>query len=392
MEAAVGMGHAGRQIIHQDAVLQVAVADAHAVEALILHDGLEDGGTGHDDVGPVGIDAGHAAAFLEGAAAQFLDGPAQAAVAEHVAGFLRGPARAGGVLGIQGGGDLGQVLGRAGAGHGLLDDEVRYALERAQGIVADIGLQGGVALGGDGAGVLVEKEVGQAHAAHLEGVEVAVILGIAHHQLGAAAADVDEQAQALGMGQAAGDAQIDEAGLFAAGDHAEVDAGLFPDTAHEVRAVDRVAHGGRGDGDDLRGGVDGAHLGHAAQDVDGPGHALFTQVARLEGAFAQAHHVLDLVEDRMRAVGQDAHQHQAQRVAAQVDDADDAFPLRPFVVRHYRMGHTHSSSTPKMCMNRSPLTSRRSCSGAQSRAPLRVSTTLPGCRSTATSCTASMWR
>ena len=115
MEAAVGMGHAGGQVIHQDAVLQVAVADAHAVEALVLHDGLEDGRTGHDDVGTVGIDAGHAAAFLEGAPAQFLDGPAQAAVAEHVAGLLRGPARAGGVLGIQGGGDLGQVLGRTGA-------------------------------------------------------------------------------------------------------------------------------------------------------------------------------------------------------------------------------------------------------------------------------------
>ena len=100
------------------------------------------------------------------------------------------------------------------------------------------------------------------------------------------------------MGQTAGDAQIDEAGLFAAGDHAEVDAGLFLDPAHEVRAVGRVAHGGRGDGDDLRSAVDAAHLGHAAQDVDGPGHALFTQMSRLEGAFAQAHHVLDLVEDR----------------------------------------------------------------------------------------------
>ena len=145
MEAAVGMGHAGGQVIHQDAVLQVAVADAHAVEALVLHDGLEDSRTGHDDVGTVGVDAGHAAAFLEGTAAEFLDGPSQAAVAEHVAGFLRGPARARGVLGVQGGGDLGQVLGRTGAGHGFFDDEVRYALERAQGIVADIVLQGGVA-------------------------------------------------------------------------------------------------------------------------------------------------------------------------------------------------------------------------------------------------------
>ena len=57
MEAAVGMGHAGGQVIHQDAVLQVAVADGHALESLLLHDGLEDGRARDDHVGPVGIDA-----------------------------------------------------------------------------------------------------------------------------------------------------------------------------------------------------------------------------------------------------------------------------------------------------------------------------------------------
>ena len=57
------------QVIDENAVLQAAAADAHLGQAQFFHDGLKHGGSGHDDVGSVGIDARQLATFFQAARA-----------------------------------------------------------------------------------------------------------------------------------------------------------------------------------------------------------------------------------------------------------------------------------------------------------------------------------
>ena len=101
------------EVVDEDAVLQVAVADGHALESLLLHDGLEDGRARDDHVGPVGIDARNGFTLLKGPGTQFLDRAAQAVIAEDMLGSHGGFARARGALLLQCGGDFPEVLGRA---------------------------------------------------------------------------------------------------------------------------------------------------------------------------------------------------------------------------------------------------------------------------------------
>ena len=101
------------EVVDEDAVLQVAVADGHALESLLLHDGLEDGRARDDHVGPVGIDARNGFTLLKGAGTQFLDRAAQSVIAEDMLGSRGGFARARGALLLQCGGDFREVLGRA---------------------------------------------------------------------------------------------------------------------------------------------------------------------------------------------------------------------------------------------------------------------------------------
>ena len=82
------------EVVDEDAVLQVAVADGHALESLLLHDGLEDGRARDDHVGPVGIDARNGFTLLKGPGTQFLDRAAQAVIAEDMLGSRGGFARA----------------------------------------------------------------------------------------------------------------------------------------------------------------------------------------------------------------------------------------------------------------------------------------------------------
>ncbi len=313
------------EVVDEDAVLQVAVADGHALESLFLHDGLEDGRARNDHVGPVGIDARHGFAFLKSAGTQFLDGAAQAVVAEDMLGSRGSPARARGVLLLQRGGDFREVLGRARTGDGFGDLEPRDALEGVQGLVADVALQRRVGIGGNRPFVVLKKQVGQAHAAELERIEVRIGLRVAHDELGAAAADVDEQPEAFALLQPAGNAEVDEARLFAARYGREVYPGLFLHAADKFGAVDGVAHGSRGDGDDFRRPIDRAHFRQPAQHSNGAGHRFLLKAAVGEPAFAEANHVLDLVQDRRGTVRMDADEQQTHRVAAEIDDADDFF-------------------------------------------------------------------
>ena len=113
--------------------------------------------------------------------------------------------------------------------------------------------------------------------------------------------------------------------LFAARYDREVDPGLFLHAADEFGAVDGVAYGRRGDGDDFRRLIDRAHFRQPAQHRDGTGHRLFLKAVVGESAFAEPDHVLDLIQDRRGSVRMDADEQQADRVAAEIDDADGFF-------------------------------------------------------------------
>ena len=67
------------------------------------------------------------------------------------------------------------------------------------------------------------------------------------------------------------------------------------------------------------------HADGGAQHRDGTGHRLFLKAVVGESAFAEPDHVLDLIQDRRGSVRMDADEQQADRVAAEIDDADGFF-------------------------------------------------------------------
>ena len=63
---------------------------------------------------------------------------------------------------------------------------------------------------------VTEIALGEADAAHLQALAQQRLEALANDEFGAAAADVRHQALARGVGQRMGNAQVDQAGLFAA--------------------------------------------------------------------------------------------------------------------------------------------------------------------------------
>ena len=147
-------------------------------------------------------------------------------------------------------------------------------------------------------------------------------MGIAHNQLRAAAADVDEQPVFLAVFQAAGHAQIDQARLLPSGNDGEGQARMLPDPLEKNRGVIRVAHGCRGAGHNIRNAVSRTHPGHALEHMDSALHGLLVQAAVQKHALAQTDHMLNLIEHRAGGIDRPhPHQHQAHGVAAQVENA-----------------------------------------------------------------------
>ena len=207
---------------------------------------------------------------------------------------------------------------------------VKNALEGMQRDIADMGLQGRIFAGRHGFPAVAEKEVGQAHAAQLDGIKIAVALRIAHDQFRTAAAYVDEQAQFVAAFQPAGHAEINQAGFLLSRHDGEVDARPFPHPEDKILTVVCVAHGGRGNGDNLRRFVHRAHFGQPAQNADGSAHGLFLKAVMHESALTEAHHVLDLIQNRGRSVRMNTDNQQPEGIAAQIDDADIPFRRRDY--------------------------------------------------------------
>ena len=187
------------------------------------------------------------------------------------------------------------------------------------------------------------------------------------------------------MRQSAGDAQIDEPGLFPPGDHGDGKPRGLIGPLDEFLGIMGVAHGGGRHGDDLLRAVGGAHGPERMQHMEGPLHGLFLQAALLEGVLAQAQHVLDAVEHRKDAVGSDAHHHEVGGIAAQIDD-----PQNPAYARA-RSLHCQRTSFSKTCRNSSALLSRRCSSAEQPRADFTFSTSVSPSRRASIFPTAPVW-
>ena len=137
-----------------------------------------------------------------------------------------------------------------------------------------------------------------------------------------AAAETPQLVAAL---QPAGYAEVNQTGFLPARNRGEVNAGLFPHSEDEVLTVLRIAHGGRGDGHDFRSFIYRAHFSQTAQHPESAVHGLVLGAVMDKTAFAKTHHVLDLIQDRRGSVRMDADEQQADRVAAEIDDADGFF-------------------------------------------------------------------
>jgi hypothetical protein len=98
-----------------------------------------------------------------------------------------------------------------------------------------------------------EKLLGIHHAAHAQAFALARLVADADDAFGGAAADIDHQTRCLGQWQAVGDAQIDQAGFFPAGDDFDVETQRFARLLQERRGVLGHAQGR------------GAHRAHGAR-------------------------------------------------------------------------------------------------------------------------------
>ena len=113
--------------------------------------------------------------------------------------------------------------------------------------------------------------------------------GVADDHLGAAAADVETEGDALAELDAALHAQEDEARLFAAGHDVHVESGLVAQARHERALVLRLAGGRGGHRDDLAGAVAAGKSGERAADQHGAFDRRGPQQVVGELLLAQAH-------------------------------------------------------------------------------------------------------
>ncbi len=168
---------------------------------------------------------------------------------------------------------------------------------------------------------VAEVALGKTHAAHLQAFTQQRLETLADDEFGTAAADVGDQTFARGVGQRVGNAQINEARFFAAGNHFHRMAEDFFGAVNEVVAVTRLAQGiGAHDAHRTeRQPVD--QLGEAFQAVETALHGFFGQLALFVDASGQLHLLAQALKNANLALIGFRHNHM-KAVGAQVDSGD----------------------------------------------------------------------
>src|SRR3990167_7612774 len=195
------------------------------------------------------------------------------------------------------GGLNGQADGLDGARgpHRIFPAEAAQAVLDTHDLQACRGVGLGVACRGDLA--VLEEALGKADAAHLQAFAQQRLEALADDELGAATADIGDQAFARGVGDAVGDAEIDQARFFAPGDDFNRMAEDLFGTADKVTTVARLAQGIGADDAHRALGQAGGQLGKAAQAVAPALHGLFAEQTLLVDSGGQLHLIAEALED-----------------------------------------------------------------------------------------------
>ena len=261
--------------VHDQPLAQGPVAHQQIAGAEHGHGGLQDQGTGHDDLGAALVDGRQAAALLRGHQQQPRHQLVDPLLAEAVALQLQ---RRGGILRRSQGG---QGHGRAACAHQLDRFSSSQGLfQLGHGRIhgpLDIGLQEPAALGRQGIGLA--KLPLQAHGADAGAGEHPGVGAIGQHELGGATTDVDDGVGALAEGHAREHPQIDQPGLLRPAHQIHLQAELLLEGLQELAAVGRLANGAGGGGHDLLHAVALRQLAVVAEGAEGPFHGLGAEVA-----------------------------------------------------------------------------------------------------------------
>ena len=196
-----------QQIIHEQPLAQPAVADADGRDVQRLHEGFQNGGAGQDDVGAFGIQPRHPAAFLQRHGAEHLHDLPKLHRCQHVV-ALQPP------LGEPADGNVGEVFDGAGTAEREIDVVRSYFPQGVHGVALHVA-QDTVVLARRYDPMRAGGELrAQSDGPEPQGVEVVVMVLGTQDDLGAAAADVDEECLFVLKVKAAGNPEIDQPRLF----------------------------------------------------------------------------------------------------------------------------------------------------------------------------------
>ena len=170
--------------------------------------------------------------------------------------------------------------------------------------------------------VAADEPLRQANRAELEAARERQVRRRPERHLAASAADVDHDRRAAADIHAVPGGQMDEAGLFRAGDDAHADAGLPRHLGNEIPAVVRLARGARRAGDNL---VNLVGIGDAfelSQRLQRRGDRGRCEAPAVEPAGAEPHHFLLAIDDLEGQVRTDPHHNHMDGIGADVDRSD----------------------------------------------------------------------
>ena len=160
-----------------------------------------------------------------------------------------------------------------------------------------------------------------AHATDVQALHELCPRPLPQHDLGRAAADVNQQALLVMPRQIMRHPLIDQARLFRAGDHLDAPAEHAPGALEKRRAVLRAPQGGGGDRAHVGRGNAAQPLAEARQTIERAPHRRLVQPALRIYPGGEAHHLLQAIKNVRLAVIETRHQ-QVETVGAEIHDRD----------------------------------------------------------------------
>lgn len=300
-----------RDEIGDDAVTQTGGGVIERRHFEILQEMQKHGGAGDDDLGAARSDARDFASGVEVSRTKIMI---------ELADLGGGSAQAVGLIDF-GAGDAVDGADDSGGSSRCRDHAlaalVTDAAERGAELFGDV-LAHAMELDGCGR-ITFQKDFGQANSAERLGHGLAHSARFAEDNLGATAADVNDQDILVRMRPAALHAKMDEPGLFLAGDNLYRRGNGFRCAREELTLVSCVANGTGGDGsnpDDLQLAI---LLRHSGENAAHQGHGIGADAAGAKNALAQARNLAVGREDFDGRTRGDLGSLHAERVAANVD-------------------------------------------------------------------------